>query len=124
MKIKLDENLPHDLAKLLRSSRYEVSTVAQENLSRADDLVVFQKASEEDRLLMTFDLGFADIRKFPIGSHGGIVVFRLRDQRWSVMKGPAQRLVESGLLEKLKQGLAIVDETRVRFRSGHKNTEE
>jgi hypothetical protein len=65
---------------------------------------------------MTFDLGFADIRKFKIGTHAGILVFRLRDQRWSAMKQPAGRLVESGLLDKIGKGLAIVDETRVRYR--------
>jgi hypothetical protein len=30
---------------------------------------------------MTFDLDFADVRHYPPGSHGGIVVFRLHDQR-------------------------------------------
>lgn len=114
MKIKLDENMPYDLAEFLRSSKHDVETVAQESLSGADDLIVLQKVAEEDRLLMTFDIDFADIRKFPIGSHGGIVVFRLHDQRWAGMKGPTDRLIESGLLEKLKKGLAIVDETRVR----------
>jgi len=117
MRIKLDENMPHDLAEFLRSSGHQVATVAEENLSGADDPAVVERATEEERLLMTFDIGFADIRKFPVGAHGGIVVFRLHDQRWAVMKEPAQRLIESGLLEKLEQGLAVVDETRVRFRT-------
>jgi len=116
MKIKLDENMPDDLAEFLRSSGHDVTTVAEEGLSGADDPEVIQETAKERRLLMTFDVGFADIRKFPIGSHGGIVVFRLRDQRWLALKGPAKRLLESGLLEKLRQGLAIVDETLARFR--------
>ena len=116
MKIKLDENMPDDLAELLRSFGQGVATVAEENLSGAADPVILQKATEEDRMLMTFDLGFADVRRFPIGSHGGMVVFRFHDQRWSAMKEPVERLLASGLLQKLRQGLAIVDETRVRFR--------
>ena len=117
MRIKLDENLPHDLAELLRASGHQVATVAEENLSGADDPALLKRATEEERLFITFDIDFADIRKFPVGTHGGIVVFRLHDQRWAVMKEPAQRLLESGLLDKLEQGLAVVDETRVRFRS-------
>ena len=116
MRIKLDENLPRDLAELLRSSGHDVATVSEENLCGADDSIVLEKASQEERLFMTFDNDFANIRKFPPGAHGGIVVFRLRDQRWAAMKQPAQRLMESGLLQKLEQGLAVVDETRVRFR--------
>lgn len=116
MKIKLDENMPQDLADLLGKSGHEAQTVAEENLSGADDSSVSKAATEEGRLLMTFDLGFANIRKFPPGSHAGIVVFRLHDQRWAILKGPAQRLIESGLLDKLAGALAIVDETRTRFR--------
>ncbi len=117
MKIKLDENMPHDLAELLGASGHEAATVAEENLSGADDQAVLRRAASEGRLLMTLDVGFADIRKYPLRSHGGIVVFRLHDQRWTAMKGPAQRLIESGLFKKLERGLAIVDESRVRFRS-------
>lgn len=116
MRIKLDENMPSDFEALLRSSGHDVATAREENLSGADDPVVLEKATKEERLLMTLDTDFADIRRFPLGGHGGIVVFRLHDQRWAVMKEPAQRLLESGLLEKLEQGLAVVDENRVRFR--------
>ncbi len=116
MKFKLDENLPEDLADLLGSFGQDVATAAKENLSGADDLVILKEAIAEGRLFLTLDLGFADIRKFPVGSHSGIVVFRLHDQRWSAMKKPVERLMKSGLLAQLKQGLAIVDETRIRFR--------
>ena len=74
-------------------------------------------ADSEDRIFLTFDLDFADIRRFPIGSHAGIVVFRLHDQRWAVLEQPARRLIDSGLLSRLQGGLAIVDESRVRMRT-------
>ena len=82
MRIKLDENLPQDLTRLLQSAGHEVADVAEEGLSGADDPPVLQAATREERLLMTFDTDFADIRVYPPDSHGGIVVFRLRDQRW------------------------------------------
>ena len=118
MKIKLDENMPQALAALLRSAGHDVATVAEEGLSGADDPPVLEKAALEGRLLMTFDKDFADIRHYPIGTHAGIVVFRLRDQRWIVLQKPAQRVVESSLLDRLKQGLAIVDKTHIRIHAG------
>jgi hypothetical protein len=65
---------------------------------------------------MTFDFDFADVRHYPPGSHGGIVVLRLHDQRWSSMQGPVSRLLAAGSLDGLASGLAIVDETRVRYK--------
>jgi hypothetical protein len=65
---------------------------------------------------MTFDVGFGDIRSYPVGSHAGVVVFRLQDQRWAVLKKPAERVVASDLLDRLQGGLAIVDEKRMRIR--------
>jgi predicted nuclease of predicted toxin-antitoxin system len=116
VKIKLDENLPDDLTALLRSAEYEVATVAEEGLAGHDDPPVLKAATAEDRILMSFDLGFADIREYPPGTHGGIVVFRLRDQRWKTLQKPVRRLVSTGALRELRRGLAIVDESRVRFR--------
>lgn len=89
MKIKLDENLPDDLAALLRAAEYDVATVAEEGMAGYDDPPVLQAATAEHRVLMSFDLGFADIREYPPGTHAGIVVFRLEDQRWTALEKPA-----------------------------------
>lgn len=75
MRVKLDENLPADLAELLRSANHDVVTLPEEELGGAKDPIVSAAVTQEDRLLMTFDLDFADIRKYPVGTHAGIVVF-------------------------------------------------
>lgn len=120
MRIKLDENLPDALVDLLRSVKHEVSTTHEQNLSGAKDPILTAVVKKEGRLFMTFDLDFADVRKHPPGTHSGIVVFRLQDQRWRALEMPARRLIDSGLLERLEGGLAIVDETRIRTRSPRK----
>jgi predicted nuclease of predicted toxin-antitoxin system len=117
MKIKLDENLPTALAELLRAAGYDAMTVADEGLGGGKDPNLLQVATSENRVFLTFDLDFADIRQYPIGSHAGIVVFRLHDQRWVMLEQPTQRLVDSGLLGHLQGGLAIVDESRIRIRT-------
>ncbi len=121
MKIKLDENLPAALVALLHSANHDVSTVAEQRLSGATDVSILQAAKAEERLVMTFDTDFADIRRYPVGSHAGIVVFRLKDQRWEVLKAPAQHLIASGVLERLHGGLAIVATRRIRLRSGKRD---
>jgi predicted nuclease of predicted toxin-antitoxin system len=122
MKSKLDENLPTALAELLRAAGHDTQTVADEGLGGGLDPRILQVAASEGRTLLTFDLDFADVRQYPIGSHAGIVVFRLHDQRWAVLEPPARRLIDSGLLDRLGGGLAIVDESRVRIRTKRPET--
>jgi predicted nuclease of predicted toxin-antitoxin system len=117
MKIKLDENMPAAMTALLRQAGHDTTTVAEESLGGSDDPTVVAAATAEHRVLVTFDLDFADVRRFPAGSHAGIVVFRLHDQRWEVLEQPVRNLAASGVLERIGGGLAIVDEVRIRFRT-------
>lgn len=118
MKVKLDENMPAAMIELLRGAGHDPATIAEEALSGSGDEEVIKTASAEGRVLMTFDVGFGNIRAFPLGGHAGVVVFRLHDQRWAVLKDPARRLLESGVLPRLNRGLAVVDESCIRVRRG------
>ena len=80
MKFKLDENMPGDLAVLLRTQGHDAMGVVEQGLAGEDDPPVLERAASEDRILMTFDLDFADDRHYRPGTHAGIIVFRLRDQ--------------------------------------------
>lgn len=120
MRFKLDENMPADLAVMLRKEGHDVHDVGGEGLAGEDDPPVLRAATREERILITFDLDFADVREYPPGSHSGIVIFRLQDQRWTILEGPARRALTDSNLAKLEGGLAIVDETRIRFRRPRK----
>jgi predicted nuclease of predicted toxin-antitoxin system len=52
MKIKLHENIPSALAELLCFHGHNVSTVPEEQLCKAEDSVVVERSTKEDRLLM------------------------------------------------------------------------
>jgi predicted nuclease of predicted toxin-antitoxin system len=122
MRVKLDENMPAAMTEVFRQTGHDASSVAEEGLGGTADPRILQAAAAEDRVLVTFDLDFADVRRFPVGTHGGIVVFRLHDQRWAVLEGPARHLVASGILERIRGGLAIVDEARIRIRTSQPGT--
>jgi predicted nuclease of predicted toxin-antitoxin system len=123
VKFKLDENMPADLATCLREAGHGVADVGGEGLGGEDDPSVLAAATAEERILLTFDLDFADIRHYPPGTHAGIVVFRLQDQRWRTLEGPVVRLLAGSQLADLEKGLAILDETRVRYKRPKKKDE-
>ena len=80
MRFKLEETLPVSSAAILASAGHDVDTVGQEGLSGAPDPDVVAAATAAGRVLISLDVGLADIRAYPPGSHAGIVVLRLTDQ--------------------------------------------
>lgn len=92
MKLKLDENMPVSAAVYFREAGYAADTVVEEGLRGVDDDTLNRVATSERRILLTYDADFADIRSYPPGSHAGIVIFRLQDQRWARSKSGCRRL--------------------------------
>lgn len=80
MRFKLDENLPIEFAHLLRMHGHDAVTVLDQGLGGAPDPDLAQVCSRENRVLVTFDTDFSDIRMYPPDTHSGIVVLRLADQ--------------------------------------------
>jgi predicted nuclease of predicted toxin-antitoxin system len=77
MKLKLDENLPLQIASRLRVLGHDVHTTNDEGLSGCNDSELWMAAQREARTLITQDLDFSDARRFVPGSHHGIVLIRL-----------------------------------------------
>lgn len=115
-RFKLDENLPRDAEALLRNAGHDVHTVLNEQLGGNPDPLVFDASQAEDRILVTFDLDFSDIRVYPPASHAGIWVLRPHTQ--SIENTLA--LLRSALLvletEPTRGRLWIIEPERARIR--------
>jgi len=115
-RFKLDENLPRDTEALLRKAGHDVHTVLDEQLGGHSDPRVFDASRAEDRILVTFDLDFSDIRAYPPASHAGIWVLRPHTQ--SIENTLA--MLKSALLvleaEPTRGRLWIIEPERVRIR--------
>lgn len=76
MKFKLDENLGARTVERFRSRGHDIHTVASEQLSGASDRRIFETCALEGRCLVTLDLDFADVLRFPPETSAGIAVIR------------------------------------------------
>ncbi len=65
MKFKVDENLPVEIADLLRSAKHDVTTVHSQRLMGAVDPRIIAICREEGRVLVTLDLDFSNVRAYP-----------------------------------------------------------
>lgn len=79
-RFKLDENLPRNAEILLQQAGHDVHTVLAEKLGGNPDPRVFSASQAEERVLITVDLDFSDIRVYPPVSHHGIWVLRPQTQ--------------------------------------------
>jgi predicted nuclease of predicted toxin-antitoxin system len=116
MKFKIDENLPVEVAELLREAGHDAITIHDEKLVGADDDEIAPVFRNEERAFMTFDLGFGDIRSYPPSEYLGLIVFRLKRQDKLHVLGVCKRLLPTIEREALERCLWIVEEDRVRIR--------
>jgi len=115
MLFKIDENFPEEVAELLHGSEHDARTVRQQDLAGAGDAVVGAVCRDEDRALVTQDLGFADIRAHPPSDYRGLVVLRLMRQDKKHVLKVVRDLLPLLAEEPLRQRLWIVDEGGVRI---------
>jgi predicted nuclease of predicted toxin-antitoxin system len=116
VKFKLDENLPTELVRDLNELGHEADTVMDEKLHGAADSAVVQAANAAGRVLFTLDKGIANLQRYPIGKHAGLVLFRPDTLgRRAVLAFVRERLQRILKLD-LNERLTVVGPNRIRFR--------
>ena len=116
MRLKLDENLSRHLKALLGDQQHDVTTAGDEGLLSQPDSIIAQAAQVEGRMLMTLDLDFADLRRYPPGSHPGIILFRPSTYGPMAVNQFVAEFVRDNDLEAFAGCLVIVEDRRVRIR--------
>ena len=74
MLIKIDQDLPKSL--MLQDKGYQVDRVFDQGMSGWKDPDLWQAVQNEHRFLVTADKGFADVRRYPPGTHYGLMPLR------------------------------------------------
>lgn len=116
MEIRVDENMPRGLADVLADLGHDVDTVFDEEISGADDGVVWQTAQQADRFLITQDLDFSDVRRYTPGTHQGLMLIRLHKPGREVLVSRVRAIFEAYRVETWKGCLVVGTEHRIRVR--------
>ena len=119
MKFKTDENLPVEVADLLRQGGHDATTVVDQQLAGRPDPDVASVCRAEQRALVTLDLDFSDIRSYPPEDYFGIIVLRPVLQTISSIVRLTSGALALLASEPLVGQLWIVDEHQVRIRGGN-----
>jgi len=116
MKVKIDENLPQEIANLFRDAGHDAITVGDEGLSGRPDGMIASRVRGEERVLLTLDLDFSDILAYPPERYVGLAVLRLNRQDRQHVLQVIMRLIPVFAREDPKGHLWIVEEDQVRIR--------
>ena len=117
MRFKTDENLPVEVAELLRQHQHDALSVHDQQLAGQVDAEIARVCQIENRALVTCDLDFADIRAYPPEDYHGIIVLRPAVQSVSSLLRLANRALPLIDVEPLDKRIWVVDDHRVRIRA-------
>ena len=116
MKFKLDENFGSRAIHLFQAAGHDAETVYQEGLSGASDAALFEACILEQRCIVTLDLDFADVVRFPPHISNGIAVLRTpKNSSLQVLEKLVNNLLKMMLAEQITGRLWIVEINRIRI---------
>ena len=78
LKFLIDENLSWRVAEALQKLGIDALHIKDVGLQGKEDEIIMDYAIKENRVLLTQDSDFADIRNYPLGTHKGIIRFKVK----------------------------------------------
>ena len=114
--VKVDEDLPARVADVLRSAGHQAETVVGQGTGGAKDAALWQAVQVEGRFLVTADKGFGDIRLYPPGTHGGVLLLRPDEDGVEPLLDLLRRVLEGKGLEPLRGTVTVASPRGIRIR--------
>jgi predicted nuclease of predicted toxin-antitoxin system len=115
MKAKLDENLDSRLVEPLRKAGHDATSVVEQELSGIDDEPLLNLCKTEGRILVTLDLDFGNVLRYPSEDSLGLIVLRGPNQLLSTTQLLVGTLIEALSKESPTGKLWIVEPGRLRI---------
>ena len=116
MQFKLDENMPTSAVPLLQQNGHDVHTVFDEGLNGKIDGKIAEVCRKEQRILITLDTDFSDIRSYPPKNYAGIVLLRPHRQSETQIIKLLASVLPVFQTEPIHGCLWIVEPTGIRIR--------
>lgn len=108
--------MPVEAAELLKQAGYDAVTVSTQNIIGTTDANLAKVCQKENRVLVTLDADFADIRTYRPKNFSGIIVMRLNRQDKNYVLEVFRRSMLLFNREPIEKHLWIVEEDRIKIR--------
>ena len=116
MKFKLDENFGSRTQEIFLAAGHDIQTVRSQKLQGCLDQNLYEVCCKEQRCLVTLDLDFADVTRFPPNATSGIVVIRTpRNPSIVLLEQLVRQFLQALAQMPVERKLWIVEVGRIRI---------
>jgi len=116
MKFLADMGVSQTVVENLRESGYDSIHLREESLQRLVDLEIVAKAKQENRVIITFDLDFANLLAESNSNLPSVIIFRIQNATPASVIPKLMKVIAE-CAENLNSGAIItVEDTRYRVR--------
>jgi predicted nuclease of predicted toxin-antitoxin system len=113
----IDEDLPPSLCPFLRHQAHEAAHLTELGFRGFPDPAVFKLAQEREAVLISRDLGFANILQYAPGSHCGIVIVRFpSEMRTRIMVAEVIERLTTIRNQEFSGSLIVLEPGKIRIR--------
>ena len=104
------------IVKWLQEQEHDATHLRDEGLHRMPNGEIFKKAINEDRVVITLDLDFAEIAALTEGNKASVILFRLRNTRTPYVIERLSTVLKDSSEALQKGAVVVVEESRHRVR--------
>ena len=116
VKFLADENIPPVLVDFIRKRGFDIEDVYNINKSGSSDEEIMETARAEKRILISFDKHFADIIKYPLYSHHGVIRIRIHPPLISSLIEAFEKFLNKFDLSTFQGTLVVLERNGFRIR--------
>lgn len=116
VRLKVDENLPSEIADLLNRDGHDAMTVVDQGWRGLSDGDLWRRIQAEGRWIVTADKDFGDLRRYPPGSHAGVILLRSTREGLDAYLQLAGTALASLKLDAIAGAVVVVTDRGVRIR--------
>jgi len=116
MKLLADMGVSATTVRRLRDQGHDAVHLREDGLGRLPDAVILEKARQEGRILLTFDLDFGDLMATGAHQFPSVVIFRLRNETPSSVTAKLFDVLAQRSRDLEEGAIVIVEDTRYRLR--------
>jgi predicted nuclease of predicted toxin-antitoxin system len=116
VRLKVDENLPDEIADLFNANGCDAVTVVDQGWRGLADNELWLRIQAEGRWLVTADKEFADLRRCLPGTHAGVILLRATQEGLDEYLFLAETLLKRVKLEENGGAVIVATDRGVRVR--------
>lgn len=114
--LKVDENLPKEIALLLSSHGHDALTTGDQGWQGIADDELWGRVQTESRWLVTADKEFANLRRYPPGTHAGLILLRSSEESRANYLQLAGTVLQAVKLDEIGGAVFVASRRGIRVR--------